>query len=178
MYECICMFESTRYKVYLSWLESFQVGISTMLSAASWNGGTISNVNLTLVQAMPQMADRNLFYHQFNSGDSAHPITVLHQYEHALTNVTRQEELDPSLCNGFICGCSGFEKKKLCGLKGSCIYYYLLHKNKLLGEMERPCGSPLSQAIQLWWTGKQWTQPQSSPSELLPQKLQIDQIRH
>lgn len=47
---------------------------------------------------------RPRFVYQSISGDSAHPISVLHQYEHALTNVTSQEELDPSLCSGFMCG--------------------------------------------------------------------------
>jgi hypothetical protein len=55
-----------------------------------------------------------------------------------LQNLIRQEQLDPSLiCGSFV---------------ASVILHLLLllRQNKLLKEMERPCGSPWSQAIQLW----------------------------
>ena len=77
---------------------------------------------------------RPRFVYQSISGDSAHPIT-----EYALTNVTSQEELDPSLCSGFMCG--------LRDPASIIIISYM--QNKLLKQMERPCGSPWSQAIQL-----------------------------
>ena len=63
MYECICMFESTRYKAHLSSLEISRVfrWAATPITQQLHNGGTVSDVDLTLVQAMTQMADQKLF---------------------------------------------------------------------------------------------------------------------